>query len=132
MGLFKSLFGGKDTEGGEQKKEAISWIHLSSLEQLEEIEELSLQRPQLIFKHSTSCGISNMVLRMFKESYSFEAEAADVYYLDLHRYRQVSNEVAYKFGVYHQSPQLIIIRNKKVIGHSSHGAITELELDKFI
>ncbi|MEX0291220.1 MAG: bacillithiol system redox-active protein YtxJ, partial [Flavobacteriaceae bacterium] len=109
-----------------------AWIPLTSLEQLDEIELKSKEKPQLIFKHSTSCGISNMVLRMFRESYPLETETADVYYLDLHQNRPVSNEVAAKFGVYHQSPQLIIIKDQQVVGHSSHGAITEMELNEYI
>ena len=131
MGLLNSLFGGKKTD---QKhfEETVAWIPLTSVEQLTEIEQKSELRPQLIFKHSTSCGISNMVLRIFKDTYPLEKESADVYYLDLHQFRQVSNEVAAKFGVYHQSPQLIIIKDKLVVGHNSHGAITEMELERYV
>lgn len=130
MGIFKSIFGSKNS--GQEEKSSTPWITLNTLDQLNEIEALSQQRPQLIFKHSTSCGISTMVLRMFKDNYSLRADEADLYYLDLHSYRQVSNEVVNKFGVYHQSPQLIIIKNKTVVGHSSHGAISEMELKNYI
>ncbi len=39
----------------------------------------------------------------------------DLYYLDLHSNREVSNETGYKFQVMHQSPQLLVIRNGVVV-----------------
>jgi bacillithiol system protein YtxJ len=73
-----------------------------------------------------------MVMNMFGSSYDVEADRMDLYYLDLHAYRSVSNEVAHKFGVMHQSPQLLVIRNGVVVGHASHGAITAMQLERFL
>jgi len=131
MGVFGSLFGSK---GNKEKKEekSIPWIALTSLEQLEEIDKNSMVKPQFIFKHSTTCGISRMVMNMFKSSYGLTKEQADLYYLDLHAYREVSNEVGYRFQVMHQSPQLLVIKNGTTVAHSSHGAIAEVNLDKFV
>lgn len=131
MGLFSSIFRNRDS--GEKPEDSdVSWILLNRAEQLDEIEVLSKERPQFIFKHSTSCGISGMVLRMFKKSYNLDAQEADLYYLDLHSYRQLSNEVARKFGVHHQSPQLIVIKNGEVVDHNSHGAISGVPLEKYL
>ncbi len=131
MGVFGSLFGGK---GDKEKKEekSIPWIALTSLEQLDEIEKKSISKPQVIFKHSTTCGISRMVINMFKSSYGLTENQADLYYLDLHAFREVSNEVGYKFQVMHQSPQLLVIKNGTTVAHSSHGAIAEVDLQKFM
>ncbi|TMM56931.1 bacillithiol system redox-active protein YtxJ [Maribacter algarum] len=131
MGVFGGLFGGK---GNKEKKEekSIPWIALTSLEQLEEIEKKSLSKPQFIFKHSTTCGISRMVINMFKSSYELTENQADLYYLDLHAFREVSNEVGYRFQVMHQSPQLLVIKNGTTVAHSSHGAIAEIDVQKFI
>jgi len=131
MGVFGGLFGGN---GNKEKKEekSIPWIALNSLEQLEEIEKKSLTKPQFIFKHSTTCGISRMVINMFKSSYDITENQADLYYLDLHAFREVSNEAGYKFQVMHQSPQLLVIKNGITVAHSSHGAIAEIDLNKFI
>jgi len=131
MGIFRSIFGNSTSEENQENNNA-SWIPLNSLEQLSEIEEVSKNRPQIIFKHSTTCGISGMVFRMFKQAYNLEPDAADLYYLDLHAYREISNEVAKKFGVYHQSPQLIVIKNGAVVRHDSHGAISELSLEEYL
>ena len=131
MGLFGNLFGSDDKEDKKEEKN-IPWVPLISLEQLDEIERKSLSKPQLIFKHSTTCGISRMVINMFKENYPFSESQVDLYYLDLHAYRNVSDETGYKFQVMHQSPQLLVIKNGTAVAHASHGAITEMELLKYV
>ena len=131
MGLFGSLFGNSDKEV-EKEEKTIPWISLSSLEQLETIERNSLSKTQVIFKHSTSCGISRMVMNTFKRSYDFSEAQMDLYYLDLHAYREVSNEAGYKFQVMHQSPQLLVIKNGITIAHASHGGVTSLDLSVYL
>ncbi|RDY61346.1 bacillithiol system redox-active protein YtxJ [Flagellimonas nanhaiensis] len=129
MGIFNSLFGGKKEV--KEEKESLPWIPLVSVDQLEEIVDHSKSRTQLIFKHSTTCGISNMVLRMFSDHYTV-GEDADLYYLDLHAHRDVSNAVASQFQVLHQSPQLLIIKDGEAAFHASHGAITDADLENYI
>lgn len=132
MGLFDTMFGNnKDTKPKEEKAE-LPWIALVSLDQLEEIKEKSKTKPQIIFKHSTTCGISRMVMNTFKSSYTLDGNQADLYYLDLLSNREVSNEVGYKFQVMHQSPQLLVIKNGVAAADASHGSINEVELDKYI
>ena len=131
MGLFGNFFGSGGKEGKKDEK-SIPWIPLTSLEQLGEIEKKSLSKTQVIFKHSTTCGISRMVMNMFNGNYDFSETQIDLYYLDLHAYREVSNEAGYKFQVMHQSPQLLVIKNGTTVAQASHGAITEIELSKFI
>ena len=129
MGLFTSLFGKNEKE--EKELGLLPWIALTSKEQLDEIVEKSNERPQLIFKHSTTCGISRMVLNMFTRSYTL-GESADLYYLDLHAHRDVSNAVASHFGVVHQSPHLLVLKDGGVNFHTSHGAITDIDLKDYI
>ena len=128
MGIFNKLFNGS-SESKEEK--VLPWIPLSTIEQLEVISEKSKTKTQLIFKHSTRCGISRMVMNQFVASYDLELDA-DLYYLDLLSFRDVSNEVGYKFQVMHQSPQLLVIKNGVVVAHASHGAINEMELARFL
>jgi bacillithiol system protein YtxJ len=47
-------------------------------------------------------------------------------------YRDVSNEVGYKFQVMHESPQILVIKNGVVVAHASHGAINEVDLSRFV
>jgi len=129
MGLFDKIFGGS----GEAKEEKLlPWIPLNAVQQLDLIKEKSSTKTQLIFKHSTRCGISSMVMKQFVSAYDFTEKDADLYYLDLLNFREVSNEVGYKFQVMHQSPQLLVIKNGVVVAHESHGAINDMDLSKYI
>jgi bacillithiol system protein YtxJ len=130
MGLFGGLFGGNSNE--KKEKKVLPWKPLQSVSQLDEIEKNSKTKTQVIFKHSTTCGISRMVLNMFTESYAVPENQVDLYYIDLHAHRDVSNETGIKFQVMHQSPQLLIIKNGATVFHASHGAISEVSLEKYI
>ncbi len=104
----------------------MNWIPLTDALQLEEIRTKSPNRPQVIFKHSTSCSISKMVLNRLERN---EAPAAfDFYYLDLLKYRPLSNQVAETFRVSHESPQLLLIRDGKCVYNESHTGISMDEL----
>jgi len=130
MGLLNGLFGKNNKTPKEET--VLPWIPLTRVDQLNVIEERSKTKTQLIFKHSTTCGISRMVINMFNANYPFTEKDFDLYYLDLHSYREVSNETGYKFQVMHQSPQLLVIKNGVAVAHESHGAISELELTPFV
>jgi bacillithiol system protein YtxJ len=128
MGIFNKMFGGS-SEPKEEK--LLPWLPLNTIEQLNTIADKSKAKTQLIFKHSTRCGISRMVMNQFVSAYDVDSNA-DLYYLDLLSYRDVSNEVGYKFQVMHQSPQLLVLRNGVVVAHASHGGINEMDLEKFL
>ena len=133
MGIFDKVFGGKsDKEAKPKKKSFINWIPLTSLEQLEEIKEQSKTGAVLIFKHSTRCGISSMVIKQFEKLFTEEHKQLKVYYLDLLNYRTISDEVGYNFQVMHQSPQLIVVKNEVAIHNASHYEITLTDLARFI
>lgn len=130
MGIFKNIFGSGSTTKKETK--SIPWQALETVAQLDTIAEKSKSRTQVLFKHSTTCGISRMVLNMFNGSYDLEDNAIDLYYLDLHAHRDVSNAIAEKFQVMHQSPQLLVVRNGITVFHTSHGSITEVDLNQYV
>lgn len=131
MGLFGDIFGARGSED-EKEEKTVPWISLTSLDGLAEIEKRSSGKTQVIFKHSTTCGISRMVMNMFKDSYKFTKEQLDLYYLDLQSYREVSNEIGYRFQVVHQSPQVLVIKNGAAVAHASHGAINDIDLEKYL
>jgi bacillithiol system protein YtxJ len=100
----------------------ISWNTLDSVEKLDEIIALSHSNDidaVAIFKHSTRCSISSISLKRFELDY-IENPRVPMYFLDLLRYRSISNLVAETFNVEHESPQLLIIKNGKCILHESH------------
>ena len=124
MGLIKNLFGGQKKEVPQAK---ISWNPIESTEQLDAIYEQSTKRYQAIFKHSTRCGISSGVLRQFERQ--DDLEEIDFHLLDLLSHRALSDEIAKRSEVWHESPQLIVIKDKKVIAHASHYDIMRISLD---
>jgi bacillithiol system protein YtxJ len=100
----------------------MNWIQLQTETQLEEIREKSADRPQLIFKHSTRCSTSMLVKNRLERS--GQPESIDFYYLDLIRYRPISNKIADTFRVHHESPQILLIRNGQCVYDESHTGIT--------
>ncbi|MET2984149.1 bacillithiol system redox-active protein YtxJ [Aureibaculum conchae] len=123
MGILKSLFG-KGTEKTEQPK--INWISLTEINQLDDIVKKSNSKYQAIFKHSTRCGISSGVLRQFERQE--DTDEIDFYYLDLLSFRSISDEIATRFGVMHQSPQLIVLKDGVVVTQGSHYDIMSLKI----
>lgn len=96
------------------------WQVFNQEKQLEKILEASFNKPQAIFKHSISCGISAGVKEKLANGAEELSNLVDIHYLDLITFRSVSNLVAEKTGVIHQSPQLIILKNGEVSIADSH------------
>lgn len=99
----------------------MNWIELNSAHQLTQIKELSKTRAQVIFKHSTRCSISTMAKNRLERNDS--PGSTDFYFLDLIRYRALSNQVAEDFSVHHESPQVLLIMNSECIYDESHNGI---------
>lgn len=99
----------------------MNWIQVSTPEQVENIKSASFKKPQIIFKHSTRCSISNVVLNRFERSE--ENKGFDYHFLDLIKYRDISNSIAETFKVHHESPQVLLIKDGECIYDESHYAI---------
>ncbi len=99
----------------------MNWIILNSIDQLDQIAKASIVRPQLIFKHSTTCSISKMAFSRFERSAA--PDTIDFYYLDLLNFRNISSAIAEKFQVHHESPQVILIKNEACVYDESHYGI---------
>ena len=110
----------------------MNWKILENNNQLDEVLNSSETIPVLIFKHSTRCGISRFVLKNFERSYNFSENYLEPYYLDLIKFRSISNEIAERFNVQHQSPQAIVIKNREVVYHNSHSDISTEDIKKAI
>ncbi|CDF80057.1 conserved hypothetical protein [Formosa agariphila KMM 3901] len=128
MGFFDKIF--SSNSSGEQEESAIAWRPLVHMDQLDAIAEASKEKTQAIFKHSTRCGISRMVLSQFEKSFKAETNI-DMHFLDLLQHRDISNGIASKFDVFHESPQLLIIKDGEVVRTASHGDINAVDLLAF-
>lgn len=131
MGIFDTILGSNKNKK-ENTPSYLNWISLTSLDQLETIKQTSKTAPVFIFKHSTRCGVSSMVIKQFEKLFKEEHQHLIVYYLDLLNYRNISDEVGYTFQVTHQSPQLIVVKNEVVVHHASHYDVTQTNLSRFI
>lgn len=112
-----------------EEKKTFPWIDLTSLEQLDEVIELSNSQPVVLFKHSTRCSVSMMAKRNYEQNFN---QGCDSYYLDLLKHRDVSNAIAEKLHITHQSPQAILLKNGQVEYHDSHSGINHRMIEKLI
>lgn len=80
---------------------------------------------QIIYKHSFTCGISMMSKNRIEPTVSQLAEQATFHFVDVKSSRPLSNYIAQKSGLRHESPQLIILYNGEVFDHGSHGQVTD-------
>ena len=117
MGFFG--FGSK-----KETKPVIDWVKLQTEEQLDQlIKKDSFEKPVILFKHSTRCSISAMAIHRLENQWDIDEEAVIPVYLDLIRFREVSNKIANDLGVVHQSPQILIVKNGACTYQSSHSQI---------
>ena len=110
MGFLKNIFGDKTSK--EVEETYLSWTSLAFVEEIDTIKEISKNQSVLIFKHSTGCGISRMVIKQFESLFNEENKQLKVYYLDLLNFREVSSKLSEDFQVIHESPQLLVIKMK--------------------
>jgi bacillithiol system protein YtxJ len=100
----------------------MNWISLESAEQLSGIKQQ--KGYSIIFKHSTRCSISLMSKRRLEMDWESVPDNVPVYYLDLIKHRDISNQIAQDFHVHHQSPQLLLIKDGECILDQSHSGIS--------
>lgn len=120
MGLFSTS----------PEKSGLPWTRLTSTQQLEEALQAPSGNAKVFFKHSTRCGISAMALRSFEKEWKPEQEGFELYFIDLLAHRDVSNAIAEKLHVTHQSPQVIVVRGNEVVYDASHGSIDAETIQK--
>jgi bacillithiol system protein YtxJ len=104
----------------------MNWNPLDKLAQLASIKDESYNQPQVIFKHSTRCAISSMAKsRLEKKQFPKEVS---FFFLDLIKYRDISNTIENDFNVDHESPQVLIIKNGECVYDESHNGINMDEI----
>lgn len=111
----------------------INWQELTSTDDLNKLIQASHEQPAIIFKHSTRCNVSAMALNRLERSWvESELPQVGVFFLDLIRHRDISNEIQRVFEVRHESPQALIILGGKCIYNASHLGISYNEIKKFV
>lgn len=110
-------------------KSQFNWNPLESIQQWSDL--WNSDSIVLVFKHSTRCSISSMALSRFEREWAVN-DAVKIYYLDLLSFREISNQIAEDTSVFHQSPQVIVFKNKSIIYQASHNQIDANEIQNTI
>jgi len=101
----------------------MNWIEVKTIEQVNDLINKSEAISVLFFKHSTRCSISIMAKDRIERNWNINTAEVIPVYLDLIQYRSISNYLAETLAVEHQSPQVILVKNKKAIYNESHNMI---------
>lgn len=103
----------------------MNWNTIETESDLEKLIEESHTQPILLFKHSTRCSISATALGRIERNWTSDNyKLIKPYFLDLITYRNISNEIADKFKVLHESPQVLLIKNGVSVYNNSHMGIS--------
>lgn len=106
---------------------------LTALDRLEQLDELlaeSQNRPLLLFKHSFTCGVSAEALDEIVEHLNDEALDARYAMVTVQTHRELSNAVAARLGVRHQTPQAIVVKDGRAVWSASHFRVNADEIRK--
>jgi bacillithiol system protein YtxJ len=112
-------------------RKSMKWRRLETRDDLGVLDDLSRERPVVIFKHSTRCLLSSMVLGRLERGLK-DAGNDDWFFLDLLRHRDLSDAVAARYDVEHASPQVLVIRDGQCLYANSHNAIDHAEVSSML
>ena len=104
-----------------KKSSSFHWLWLTDDYSYQSAIQKSFEEKILIFKHSTRCSISSMALHRIEEN--AKQSINKCYFLDLLKYRSISNKIEEELGIKHESPQILIIEKGVCTYHTSHNNI---------
>ena len=91
--------------------------------ELEEVFQKSFETPVVIFKHSLTCPISAGVYQEISRA------DADINLVVVQKAREVSNAVAEKTKIRHESPQAIVLKDGSPVYHAAHYDVTAEDVE---
>lgn len=109
-----------------------NWKKITQESDVQNIIEKSVSTPQIIYKHSVTCGISAHAEDKLTDGSHLLTENAYLNYLDLLRFRSISNLIIQQLKVTHQSPQIIVLKDKKVVHTTSHYSTEPAAIAKYL
>ncbi len=99
-------------------------VELTAVEELDAVVAQSATRPTLLFKHSPTCGTSAQAHEEIESLVEDGSVPVDVYLISVRASRAVSNAVAQRFNLRHESPQVLIVRGGALMWNASHFRVT--------
>jgi len=110
-----------------------SLVPLHDIESVEAAIAESRERPVLLFKHSRYCGVSCEALDELQTHIDAQTAPTVAYKMvTVQTHRRVSDVVAQRLGIRHETPQAILLRNGKAVWNASHFRITARQLDQIV
>lgn len=106
------------------------WSDISGLEDVKTLLQNSEAKPQLIYKHSHSCGISLLAKQELERITDKINDIAELYMINVIQQRDLSNTIASELNVRHESPQVIILKDREVIWKGSHWEVSGQDILK--
>lgn len=94
---------------------------LKNVAQLDAYLQNSQNQPVMFFKHSPRCGVSHYARAELEKALKAVSHPIPVCEVDVLAARPVSNMLAEKSGVTHESPQVLLMRGEECVWHGSHG-----------
>jgi bacillithiol system protein YtxJ len=114
----------------EASQQAVEFVEVEDTAALDQLFARSKDAPVVLFKHSTTCPIS---ARAHGQMSKLDRDAVgDVAMVVVQHARPVSDEIARRTGVRHESPQTFILRNGKAVWHASHFDITSDAVERAV
>lgn len=111
----------------------MEWATLQQKSDLDTLVETSHDQTVILFKHSTRCSISSSALSRVERKWDAEEmQGVKPYFLDIIAHRDISQAIEERFGVQHESPQLLVIKDGKCIDDASHMEITYELIKSFV
>lgn len=99
------------------------WNQLTEEGQLDQVLKQSKSNPQLIYKHSARCSVCWFAKSELENAADEISSQADMNFVDVINARGISDKLADKLGVRHESPQAILVKDGEAVWHDSHGSI---------
>jgi bacillithiol system protein YtxJ len=106
----------------------INWIEINCINDIPK----SNNNYIVIFKHSPRCIVSKIVFKRFELEFTDNLSIQKYIYIDVITMKKLSNDISVKYNVYHESPQLLLIKEDEVLYHSSHSDIKFSNLNDYL
>lgn len=118
LGSFKNMMSGSSPELPEQ------WYVPESPVEIDQLFNSENNELVILYKHSYRCSVCNFSKSRVEANIEEQSQKARFVFIDVIKNRSVSDRIAELSGISHQSPQLLIVQNGRVIQHASHGEIS--------
>ncbi|CAM3353681.1 bacillithiol system redox-active protein YtxJ [Paenibacillus taichungensis] len=103
----------------------MQWKEVTTLEEWDTIFEQSMERGQVILKHSTTCPVSANAFKEYEQYLKATPNGKlDYFLVKVIESRPISNKIADDLNFKHESPQIILIKDKEKYWAASHWAVT--------